>query len=136
MILHIWLLLILMLGKNSVSIHLHIWPQWSQHISESNISIWIWQFRTAGKCVCYNLLVSDCESAIQYNMKMSKWISFFIRIKKVRWSVFLSGLCTICTAHLITALLLSGIQFRLPTACNVERTQEPTPGKISLFVHC
>lgn len=39
---------------------------------------------------------------------------------------------TVCTAHLITALLLSGIQFRLPTACNVERTQEPAPGKTSV----
>lgn len=34
------------------------------------------------------------------------------------------------------ALLLSGIQFRLPTACNVERTQEPTPGTNVLFVCC
>lgn len=58
------------------------------------------------------------------------------RIKEVRWSVFLSRLSTICTAHLINALLLSGIQFRLPTACNVERTQEPTPGTNVLFACC
>lgn len=71
--------------------------------------------------------MSDCECAVQYEIVQMNLINYQNKGGKTE--------CVLVrTNHLISALLLSGIQFRLPTACNVERTQEPTPGKNFLFV--
>lgn len=74
-----------------------------------------------------------CHS-VQYGNVQINFINYQNKGGKMECVSFVRtyGLSTVRAAHLITALLLSGIQFRLPTACNVERTQEPTPGKNSV----